>query len=232
MRKWIVFIISFYFLLNSTLYGEEDYNKKAEEYFRQGKFALSEIFYKKVIQTSPDNFQANYNLGKIYYYNDKYDLAIKYLQTAYDIKPSKEIQFLIANSYIEDKKVKQGVTIYSNILKEYPDFADVHLNAGLVSYKYLYDKESTIYHWEQFLKLKPNDEQSPAIRKALEYLRDPNFVLKNPNEKSITSGSNETGITTTGTNGGPLPIIIKGKDLKTESEEKYKLKDKKSITTE
>ncbi len=213
------------------LYAEEDYLKKAEKYFKEGKFSLAEIFYKKVLESSPDNFNVNYNLGKIYYYKNKFDLAIKYLETAYDIKSEKDIQFLIANCYIEKNQIQKGMTIYSNLLNEYSDYADVHLNAGLVYLKYLYNKEGTIYHWEEFLKLKPDDPQAPAIRKALQYLKDPNFVLKPPLKKGTKTkeglkGGEEIEEVTT------LPITIKGKDLKTKSEEKYKLKGKKSITTE
>jgi len=227
-------LVLLFILLNFfTLNAKESYLKKADRYFSEGKFSLAEIFYKKVLQETPDSFVANYNLGKIYYNNDKYKNAIKHLKTAYDIIPDKEVLFLMASCYILDNQIKKGMSIYTNLLKKYPDYADVHLNAGLVYLKYLYDKEGTIYHWENFLKLRPDDPQAPAIRKALQYLKDPNFVLKPPStEKETPTGTGTETVTVTETGATALPVIIKGKDLKTKSEEKYKLKEKKTITTE
>lgn len=228
------FIFILYLLFSIIRLGAEDFEKKADDAFKAGKFSLAEIYYKKVLEVSPDNFKANYNLGKIYFYNSKYDDAIKYLTTAYDLKPLNEIKFLIANSYIVNNQLEKGLSLYSNILKSEPNYADVHLNAGLVNLKYLYNKERTIYHWEEFLKLRPNDPQAPAIRKALEYLKDPNFVLKPPEEKAkpVSGRGEQFSETSSEESQKVLPVIIKGKDIKIESEEKYKLKDKKQITTE
>jgi len=232
----ILFLILLYLakLLRAETVQTDNF-KKAEKAFNEGKFSLAEIYYKKVLEKEPDNFKANYNLGKIYFYNSKYDDAIKFLSTAYDLKPSKEIKFLIACSYIANNQIEKGISIYSNLLKEAPDYADAHLNLGIINLKYLLNKERTIYHWTEFLKLRPNDKQAPAIRKALEYLQDPNFVL-NPSEKKtgvIKAGEEiQQDTEQISTNQQFLPIIIKGKDIKLDSEEKYKLKNKKSITTE
>ncbi|MBN1899413.1 MAG: tetratricopeptide repeat protein [Spirochaetes bacterium] len=217
----------FLLIFISSLFTSEEYLQKADKNFQDGKFALAEIYYRKVLQEKPDNFQANYNLGKVLYYNNKYKDSLKYLQTAYDIKPDRDIQFLMARDYVESGEVKQGLSIYSNLLQDDSHYSDAHLEAGLVFLKYLYDKKGTIYHWETFLIQKPNDEQAPQIRKALEYLRDPNFVLKPPDDgKTSDTGT----VTLKGDEGSS--VIIKGKDLKTKSEDKYKLKDKKTITTE
>lgn len=229
--KILSVILLIILLISITLNAKEDYLEKADRYFREGKFSLAEIFYKKVLQQAPDSFVANYNLGKIYYNNDKYKNAIRHLKTAYDIKPEKEVLFLMASCYILDNQIKKGMSIYTNLLKKYPAYADVHLNAGLVYLKYLYNKESTIYHWEKFLKLRPDDPQAPAIRKALQYLKAPNFVLKPPSTEEEVSTAAGTG-TVAETGASTLPVIIKGKDLKTRSEEKYKLKERKTITTE
>ncbi len=222
---------------------EKTFLQKADEYFQNGKFSLAEIFYNKAIKEQPDNFNANYNLGKTFFFQESYEKSIKYLQMAYDIKPENEIIFHIANCYANIKKPAKALSTYSNIIKKDPAYADVYLNAGNIGLKQLYNKNLTIVHWEKFLTISPNDPQAPNIRKALGYLKDPNFVLKPPAEKGkpgesdVTTAPGTSGLpgATSGTNAegySPLLPDIKGKDLKSASEEKYNLKKKKDITTE
>jgi len=242
----LIFSLMFSFIFLTSIYTQEEktFLEKADEYFEKGKFSLAEIFYNKAVQEHPDNFNANYNLGKIYYYQKSYKKSLKYLQMAYDLKPDKEIMFHIANCYVHDKKPKKALSIYSNLLRIDPGYADIHLNAGNIGLKQLYNKHLTIGHWEKFLELRPNDPQAPNIRKALGYLRDPNFVLKPPAGQDTESSEHITGTSTgvdrlsdatSGTNTEGMEMLlpdIKGKDLKSESEEKYKLKNKKTITTD
>lgn len=229
MRQGICTLLLFYLFLN--ILQAEDYITTANKYFNEGKLSLAEIFYKKALEQKPDDFEVNYNLGKIYYNNNDYVNAVKYLQTAYDIKPEREILFMMADSYVGQNNPQKGFSVYSNIMLQYPDYGDVYLNAGLVAYNYLYDKDLTITHWKKFLMLKPNDEQAPKIRKALEYLENPDFVLNPPSTKT-NLGTALTGSPTALSNMNNLLQDIKGKDIKSESDEKYDLKKRKSITTE
>lgn len=231
-----IIALSFYCITYHSLHAENNYLKKANDYFKQGKFSLAEIFYNKALQKQPEHFQANYNLGKIYFHQKQNKKAIKYLKRANDIKPDKTIVFMIANSHVNDNNPEKGLSVYSNLIKKYPAYADVYLNAGNIGYQYLYKKNITIANWERFLILRPNDPQSPNIRKALEYLRDPNFVLKPPAKKgdSIIQYQPVAGNQGSASSTNVIPLIpeIKGKDLKSKSEEKYNIKKKKTITTD
>ncbi len=242
MKKILIFL----FIWTNFVYGaDNEYLKKADKYFKEGKFSLAEIFYKKVIKSEPDSFKANLNLGKIYFYQDDFKKALKYLNTANDIKSDLKTKFLIANTYVMLNKPEIAMTYYSNIIKSKPDYSDVYLNAGLVSFKKLYNKKLTIYFWENFLKLRPDDKQASNIRKALSYLKDPDFKLQPPAE-SVAAGGKQTSGTAGGTssasagtsgssssNVNPLDAIkIKGKDIISKSETRYKIKDKKMITTD
>lgn len=233
MGKTIKIILFFtvFFALFSVSFAEEDYLAQAGKYFNEGKFSLAEIFYKKVVEKKPDHFESNYNLGKIYYNNGNLAEALKYLQTAYDVKSEKEILFLMGNIMVEGGQAQKGLSVYSNLMKEYPAYADVYLNAGLTGYKYLYNKQLTSDFWKRFLELKPEDEQSPKIRKALEYLADPAFVLAPPAGKT-NEGISGNASSSSNTDGTGLLLDIKGKDIKSGSEEKYDLKKAKGITTE
>ncbi len=243
MKKvFIYLILLFNFIIYIPLYGNNDYLSKANKYYNEGKFSLAQIFYQKALENKPDSFIANYNLGKIYFYDKDYKNALKYFQRASDLKEDKEITFFIANSYAMAGKPEKALSIYSNILKKYPDYADVYLNAGLVSFKKLYNKKLTIYFWENFLKIRPNDTQAENIKKALAYLKDPNFILKPPvtSKSNIVNNYNKNtssgGISNNGAGSNLnniLPEIkIKGKDIMSTGETRYKIKDKKKITTD
>lgn len=229
--RLIIGFLALLFMLGVKGAAEEDYLSTANLYFNDGKFNLAEIFYRKFLEQKPDHFDANYSLGKICYFNGRYDEAAKYLQTAYDLKPEKEILFLMANAAVENRNAVKGLSMYSNLMKSNPDYGDVYLNAGLVAYKYLSNKELTINFWRTFLQLRPEDVQAPKIRKALEYLQDPNFVLtpagSGTNQSAAGLSSPHAGSTNQG-----LLLDIKGKDIKSDAEEKYDLKKPKSITTE
>ncbi len=233
--KRIILILFFLPMIFNSLNAKNNYLKKADKYFKEGKFSLAEIFYKKVITSEPDNYKANLNLGKIYFYQDEYKKALKYFNTANDIKSNKKTKFLIANTYVMINKPETAISMYSNILKSNPNYSDVYLNAGLVSFKKLYNKKLTIYFWENFLRVAPNDIQAPKIKKVLQYLKDPNFVLKPPvNISATTKKSND--LLGNNTNASNIPLFndikIEGKDIISGSETRYKIKDKKMITTD
>lgn len=224
-------LFAVFLALFGVSFAEEDHLAQAQKYFNEGKFSLAEVFYKKVVEKKPDHFESNYNLGKICYHGGRPGDSLKYLQTAYDLRPEKEILFLMANIMVEGGETQKGLSAYSNLMKEHPEYADVYLNAGLTGYKYLYNKQLTIDFWKRFLELKPEDEQSPKIRKALEYLSDPAFVLAPPSGRTNQGLSGSASSSSNAGSGGLFPDI-KGKDIKSGSEEKYDLKKAKGITTE
>ncbi len=230
----LIFILLFAFNLRAENRDikktkEKSFQQKADGYFLDGKFSLAEIYYLKALKEKPDNYDINYNLGRIYYKQEEYKKAIQQLQTAYEIKPKNEIMFRIALCHDALEKPEKALSIYNDIIMKDPNYAKANLEAGIIGVKKLYNKQIAITNWERFLVLRPNDIQASNIRIALGYLRDPNFILKPPGKKGAST-------VTTGT--GPektqfyLIPDIKGKDLKSKSEEKYNLKSKKTITTD
>lgn len=232
MKKINCTLIFVTFFAISLISQEQKSNlDKANNYFKDGKFSLAEMFYVRALKEHPDDYKANLNLGKIYYRQQMYDKALTTLQMAYDLNSSDEIMFIMANCYVDGNKPRKGLSIYSNLMASNPNNADYHLNAGVVGYKRLYNKHITITHWEKFLTLRPHDPQSPDIRKALKYLKDPKFVLKPPDD-----GTNKSQAGILGPGGGLSPELeklklpeIKGKDLESDFLERYKSRKKKGL---
>lgn len=210
--------------LNSL--SAENFFDKANKYFKEGKFEMALIYYQKTLQDNPENGDAYFNIAKIYYAKDDYKNALLNFQKADELKPNlKENIRGIASVYAKLKEPDKAIEYFQKLIKLDKNYANAYLDIGNVYLQQLSNKEKTIENWEIFLDLAPTDEQAEKIRRALAYLKDPNFVMPKPGEQ-LTE-------TTAASNGLSLPkLSIEGKDLKAPSEEKSDTKKRKGIVTE
>jgi len=93
--------------------------------YDKGKFVDSEVEFKKGLEKSPDNFQANFNLGDSYYREGKYEDALKNYSAALS-KASMDNQRAaayhnIGNALLKDQKVKESIGAYEDALKLNPN---------------------------------------------------------------------------------------------------------------
>ena len=139
--KSIFYILTFLLVFNLQINAEEgqkSFLDKANDYFENAKFSMAELFYVKVLRDQPDNLEANFNLGKIYYQQKAYKKAVKSLQMAYDLNPSDDIKFYLATCIGYSSDPDKALAMYNNLLTVKPNNPDLHLHAGLLGYKYLY----------------------------------------------------------------------------------------------
>jgi protein O-mannosyl-transferase len=79
------------------------------------------IFYKKIIEFSPDSFQAHNNLGQEYEYRHFFDQAIKEYKKALEIEPGLiEARSNLANIYFKLSKFKEAKEEYALVEKTAP----------------------------------------------------------------------------------------------------------------
>jgi len=93
------------------------------------------IFYKKLVQLSPDSFQGHNNLGLQYEYRKLYDQAIKEYNRALEIKPDLlEAHSNLANLYFKMNKLNEAKKEYSIIEKIAPKSktGEIQNNIGCV----------------------------------------------------------------------------------------------------
>ena len=107
-------------------------NNKGVDLYKEGKFADSEVNFKKGTLKEPKNFQTNFNLGDAYYKQGRYDDAIKSYQSALTESESPEqkakVYHNIGNSLLKDKKIKPSIEAYKNSLKLNPWDEDTKYN--------------------------------------------------------------------------------------------------------
>ena len=99
-------------------------NNKGVDLYKEGKFADSEVDFKKGTLKEPKNFETNFNLGDAYYKQGRYDDAIKSYRSALTETENKEqkakVYHNIGNSLLKDKKIKPSIEAYKNSLKLNP----------------------------------------------------------------------------------------------------------------
>jgi tetratricopeptide (TPR) repeat protein len=118
----------------STGYSQSDrstLNKGVDKY-EEKKYADAEVDFRKVVETSPKNFEASFNLGTSYYKQEKYDDAVKSfsssLENAKDDLSRAKVFHNIGNSLLKSNKIEQSVEAYKNALKFNPNDADTKYN--------------------------------------------------------------------------------------------------------
>jgi tetratricopeptide (TPR) repeat protein len=106
-------------------------NKGVDKYDEK-KYSDAEVDFRKVVEGSPKNFDANFNLGDSYYKQQKYEEAIKSYTSALENTESDanraKVYYNIGNSLLKDNKIEQSIEAYKNALKYNSDDDDTKYN--------------------------------------------------------------------------------------------------------
>ena len=100
--------------------------------YDEKKYTDAEVDFRKVVESSPKSFEANYNLGNTYYKQEKYDDAIKSYKSAFENAKDNEsrakIFHNVGNSLLKSNKIEQSVEAYKTALKYNPNDQDTKYN--------------------------------------------------------------------------------------------------------
>ena len=112
-------------------YNRSTLNNGVDKYDEK-KYTNAEVDFRKVVETSPKSYEANFNLGNAYYKQEKYDDAIKSYQSAFENAKDNEsrakIFHNVGNSLLKSNKIEQSVEAYKNALKFNPNDQDTKLS--------------------------------------------------------------------------------------------------------
>jgi Ca-activated chloride channel homolog len=107
-------------------------NNKGVDLYKEGKFADSEVNFKKGVIKEPQGFETNFNLGDAYYKQGRYDDAIKSYQSALNETETPEqkakVYHNIGNSLLKNNKIKESIGAYKNSLKLNPNDDETKYN--------------------------------------------------------------------------------------------------------
>ncbi len=100
--------------------------------YKKDNFAEAEVNFKKGIETKPESFEANFNLGDAYYKQGRYDEAINAYKSALtqtgDNNLKAKVHHNIGNSLLKSQKIKESIESYKSALKLNPDDRETKYN--------------------------------------------------------------------------------------------------------
>ena len=160
---------------------QDDLFTRASNSFFQKKFEMAEVLLQEVIKQEPGNALAYSYLGDIYLKKKLYDGASGLYSKAIELDPQ------IAENYfrlgqINYIKKEQGLALenFNKALAIDSSLKFTYYQIGLTYLMLVRDKEKTIENWETYIKLAPEDPQYSSIKRVIELLKDPKFVLPEP----------------------------------------------------
>ncbi|OHD64820.1 MAG: hypothetical protein A2176_10920 [Spirochaetes bacterium RBG_13_51_14] len=161
--------------------GEEDLFQKASGYFFKEKFDMAESLLEQVIEQNPGNALAYSYLGDIFLIKKRYDGALDLYQKSIDLNPeSGENYFRIGQIYYYKHDGRRAVDNFKKAIEVDNQLRFAYYHVGLTYLMLLRDKNNTIENWEAYIRIAPDDPQYVKIKRAIELLKDPNFVIPPP----------------------------------------------------
>lgn len=108
---------------------------QAQEQTANGDFNQAEASYRKAAALKPDAAEASYNLGNLYYNNDKKYNAVENYKKAAEAATTKaekhKIFHNLGNSFLENKQYDEAVEAYKNALRNDPTDDETRYNLAL-----------------------------------------------------------------------------------------------------
>lgn len=152
--------------------------KKAQKYFFQRKYEMAELLLQESLKKNPENQLAYSYLGDIFLNKKRYDGALQLYKKALDINPGDaENYFRLGQIYYYKKMGNPAIENYRKSLELDESIKFSYYQIGLSYLMLLRDKENTIKSWETYLVKAPEDPQYEKIRRVIELLKDPNFII-------------------------------------------------------
>jgi len=156
----------------------DDGFKKATAYFYERKFEMAEILLQEELKKNPENRMAYSYLGDIFFQKKRLDGAMELYKKALELDPkSAEEYFRLGQIHYYKKEAFPAIQNFERAYALDSKIKFSHYHIGLTHLMLERDKQGTIASWEKYLSIAPEDPQYEKIRRAIELLRDPNFVL-------------------------------------------------------
>lgn len=112
---------------------------EAQEALSDNDFASAEASYRKAIAKDPNNLNAKYNMGNLYYAKEKSLNAEQRLKEAAEIAATKaekhQIFHNLGNSYMQQKNYSEAVNAFKNALRNDPNDDETRYNLALAKKK-------------------------------------------------------------------------------------------------
>jgi predicted O-linked N-acetylglucosamine transferase (SPINDLY family) len=122
----------------------------------KGNIKEAETIYKKIINESPNSFEANHALGAIYLQLRNYKESISWTKKAININSKHHAPYNnLGASYLAIKEFYNAIGAFSEAIKIKPDYAQAYNSLG-ITYRRLEQYDNAIINYNKAIKLKPD----------------------------------------------------------------------------
>jgi len=129
--------------------------------------------FSKFIVLQPENVRGYFGLGNAYALKKDFVKAIDMFQQGISVDPTYIlIQVNLATAQVQAGRVDDALSTFEGILKRSPGIAGVHKNLGMIYTRHKNDTAKAIHHFEESLRLDPNQPEAPIIRRVLSGLKE------------------------------------------------------------
>jgi len=129
----------------------------AFEHHKAGNLQKAEQIYKNILNKQPNNFDALFMLGVIYYQIKNIDSAIKYIEKALQIDPLfHEAYAFLGNIYHMKKQVDKAISYYQKAIQLNPHNSDAYYNLGNI-FRERENIDEAVDCYQKAVKINPNN---------------------------------------------------------------------------
>lgn len=91
---------------------------------KKGEWEMSVEFCNKALEIKPDSYEANNQMGLVYYCCDEIKKAVSYYETALKLKPEGDYKVYsnLAYAYEKDGQHENAIKIFTKLLSKFPEF--------------------------------------------------------------------------------------------------------------
>lgn len=93
-------------------------------YAKKGEWENSVEFCKKALEKNPNSYEANNQMGLVYYCYNEIDEAVKYYEIALKLKPKGDYKIYSNLAYAYEKKgdTKKAIKLFSQLVSKFPQY--------------------------------------------------------------------------------------------------------------
>lgn len=93
-------------------------------YAKKGEWKNSVLYCEKALETNPTSFEANNQMGLVYYCCNEIDKSIKYYETALKLRPNGDFKIYSNMAYAYEKKgeLKKAIKIFTQLINKFPKY--------------------------------------------------------------------------------------------------------------
>ena len=148
------------------------FNDLGAAYFHFGKNKEAILHLKRAVKLNPDQSRIYFSLGSIYLKTKDYRQAIDYYQMAIEHNPDYLKAYInLGIDQFQLKELDQAQATFEKALLKNPALAGIHRNLGIVYSQKDRNPSKAISHFQEYLRLSPNQPDVAQIQSMIQALR-------------------------------------------------------------